>query len=74
MDISLKLQNKRKTKIEDPSFRARQERSKRNPLTWHSVAICPALGVDSLYLCFTLSGSFKSTLKKLQKISYCLLS
>lgn len=41
------------------------------------LALCSYLsspGVDSMYLCFTLSGYFQSSLKKLQKVSFCLLS
>lgn len=38
--------------------------------SWHFVAICPALGIDSTDLWFTSSGSFQSILGKLQKISF----
>lgn len=74
MGICPKLQNKRKTETGDPSFRAWEERGQWITLSWHSVGTCPALGVDSMYLCFMCSGSFQSTLEKLQEGSFCLLS
>lgn len=74
MGICPKLQNKRKTETGDPSFRAWEERGQWITLSWHSVGICPALGVDSMYLCFMCSGSFHSTLEELQEVSFCLLS